>query len=309
MKLFLTSLLVCLLDGALGLNLKSLSARSLAATGVPDPLCKTGVISLKTLSKPQSCCAGYCGECSDYSTCKNIRGQDSKNACCESAVYEMRCGNAPANACLKKCSEAVPPCIMDKDVFKIEKLDHNAADDCTTAVSDWRKKADSAIAQGGGGDSVPKSEWDLSGGQDFKLQARIKTTSAGGTIVGKAFADGLWRSGGGSGQGKMVFLRGGKVGMDIGWVGYFSCNKKVNDGQWHDVALKFVKAEGNQYQLFVDDMKTPCSRGLRAIPDNADTSVVIGTAVGHQVANGKANGDMAPDLKGEVTDVSYVKLK
>jgi len=153
------------------------------------------------------------------------------------------------------------------------------------------------------------SEWDLSGGQDFKLQARIKTTSAGGTIVAKAFADGLWRSGGGSGQGKMVFLRGGKVGMDIGWVGYFSCNKKVNDGQWHTVALKFVKAEGNQYQLFVDDMKTPCSKGLRAIPDNADTSVVIGTAVGHQVVNGKANGDMAPDLKGEVTDVSYVKLK
>merc|ERR1719265_1482874 len=83
--------------------LKSLSARSLAAAGVPDPLCKTGVISLKTDDKPQSCCAGYCGECTDYQTCKNVRGQNSDNACCASKVYDMRCGKAPANVCLKKC--------------------------------------------------------------------------------------------------------------------------------------------------------------------------------------------------------------
>jgi len=60
--------------------MKAFSARSLAAAGVPDPLCKTGVISLKTTGKPQSCCAGYCGECTDYETCKSVRGQDSANA-------------------------------------------------------------------------------------------------------------------------------------------------------------------------------------------------------------------------------------
>merc|ERR1719409_599767 len=125
--------------------LKSLSARSLAAAGVPDPLCKTGVISLKVAKKPQSCCAGYCGECTDYETCKSVRGQDSTNACCASKVYDMRCGNAPANVCLKKCSQALPPCIMDRDEIVIANPSRNAADNCTKAVPEWRKKAANAI--------------------------------------------------------------------------------------------------------------------------------------------------------------------
>merc|ERR1719333_2004854 len=129
-------------------NLRSLSAKTLAAAGVPDPMCKTGVVSLKTGKQPQSCCAGYCGECTDYATCKSVRGQDSANACCASKVYEQRCGKAPANVCLKKCSEAVPPCIMDKDEIVIKAPKRNAADNCTKAVPDWRKKADSAIAAG-----------------------------------------------------------------------------------------------------------------------------------------------------------------
>jgi len=131
-----------------GSALKSISAKSLAASGVPDPLCKTGVISLVTANKPQSCCAGYCGECSDYATCKNVRGQDSENACCASKVYDMRCGKAAANVCLKKCSEAVPPCIMDKDEIVIKTPNRNAADNCTKAVPDWRAKAENAIAAG-----------------------------------------------------------------------------------------------------------------------------------------------------------------
>jgi hypothetical protein len=91
---------------------KHLAARSLSAAGLPDPHCKTGVISMKVSGKPQSCCAGYCGTCNDYETCKSVRGQASESACCASKIYEMRCGNAPANVCLKTCSESVPPCIM-----------------------------------------------------------------------------------------------------------------------------------------------------------------------------------------------------
>jgi len=155
---------------------------------------------------------------------------------------------------------------------------------------------------------ISKSHWDLSGDKDFILQAKFKTHEAGGTIVGKPFADGLWKSGGSAGQGKMVFLRGGKVGMDIGWVGYFACDKQVNDGNWHEVALTFVKGEGTQYQLFVDDMETPCSKGLHPVLDHPDTSVVIGKSIGHSVSNGVANGDMAPDMVGEIADVSYMKF-
>merc|ERR1719171_451319 len=137
-----------ILDTDAAAMLKTFSARSLAAAGLPDPMCKTGVISLKTTDKPQSCCAGYCGECTDYETCKSVRGQDSENACCASKVYDMRCGKAPANVCLKKCSEAVPPCIMDKDEIEIETPKRNAADNCTKAVSKWQKQVDSAVKAG-----------------------------------------------------------------------------------------------------------------------------------------------------------------
>jgi hypothetical protein len=58
----------------------------------------------------------------------------------------MRCGaGSAANVCLKKCSEAVPPCIMDKNEIKIANPDRNAADDCTKAVASWRAKAENAI--------------------------------------------------------------------------------------------------------------------------------------------------------------------
>merc|ERR1719201_3281667 len=145
---FVSLAAVALLPAQGAVVMKSLSARSLAAASLPDPTCATGVISLKVGDKPQSCCAGYCGECTDYKTCESVRGQDSKYACCASAVYDMRCGKAPANVCLKKCSEAVPPCIMDKDEIKIETPKRNAADNCTKAVPDWRKKAENAIKAG-----------------------------------------------------------------------------------------------------------------------------------------------------------------
>merc|ERR1719395_265383 len=134
-------------------NLRSLSAKTLAAAGVPDPMCKTGVISLKTSKQPQSCCAGYCGECSDYPTCASVRGQDSANACCASKVLEMSCDNgAPANKCLKSCTESVPPCIMPKgEEFKMPEGE-TAAADCGNAVDDFVKEAENSVKEADGGE-------------------------------------------------------------------------------------------------------------------------------------------------------------
>jgi len=126
-------------------NAKIFAARNLAAAGLPDPTCATGVVSLKTNKKvAQVCCAGYCGECSDYASCGKVRGQDSTYACCQSKVHERRCGaGAAANVCIKSCSDTVPPCIMDKDVTytKPDPKARNAGTDCNKAVPDWRKKA------------------------------------------------------------------------------------------------------------------------------------------------------------------------
>mmetsp|Transcript_106618 Transcript_106618/g.306732 ORF Transcript_106618/g.306732 Transcript_106618/m.306732 type:complete len:166 (-) Transcript_106618:1-498(-) len=128
---------------------KALAARSLSASGLPDPKCATGIVSLKDMDKPQACCPSYCGECSDYPTCASVRGQNSTFACCASQVVSMECGKgAPANVCLKKCTEALPPCIMpDGEVFTTPDPSlRNAGDDCNKAVSDWRDKAAAATS-------------------------------------------------------------------------------------------------------------------------------------------------------------------
>jgi len=62
---------------------------------------------------------------------------------------------------------------MDKDVFEIDKLKHSAADDCTTAVSDWRKQAESALSAGR---AVPKSAEDLAA--DAKAASDAKAAKA-----------------------------------------------------------------------------------------------------------------------------------
>mmetsp|Transcript_26971 Transcript_26971/g.61317 ORF Transcript_26971/g.61317 Transcript_26971/m.61317 type:complete len:167 (-) Transcript_26971:106-606(-) len=125
---------------------KMAAARQLQAAGLPDPKCSSGVISMQEEGKPQVCCAGYCGECSDYPTCGSVRGQNSTNACCKTQVLAMRCGNAPANVCLKKCTESVPPCIMeDGKAFQApDPAQRTAGADCNKAVSNWRVKAEAA---------------------------------------------------------------------------------------------------------------------------------------------------------------------
>jgi len=136
---------------------KAIAAKNLAASGLPDPKCHTGVISVFEEGKPQACCAGYCGECSDYPTCMTVRGQNSTNACCASQVVAMACPNAPANVCMKSCTESVPPCIMDDGmVFTTpDPSTRHAGRDCDEAVTDWRAKAASAVAPSGEGATAP----------------------------------------------------------------------------------------------------------------------------------------------------------
>merc|ERR1719191_1790966 len=129
-----------------GSSLKAMRLRTLMAANLPDPKCHTGQLSLPGGEPdPQVCCAGYCGECSDYPTCKSVRGQDSENACCASKVAEMSCAaGAPANVCLKSCEEAVPPCIMPGNDFKMPEGE-TAAKDCNEAIPDWMNRAKEAV--------------------------------------------------------------------------------------------------------------------------------------------------------------------
>merc|ERR1719265_1637379 len=140
---------------------RSALARSLVAAKRPDPTCKTGVVSLAgaVAERPQACCPAYCGECSDYDQCDKVRGQDSANACCLSKVLDLECGGPakpPANVCLKKCVDAVPPCIMEEGVAFEAPAVTSAAEDCNEAVGEWMTKAESAVKAGKGG----AASWD-----------------------------------------------------------------------------------------------------------------------------------------------------
>lgn len=81
--------------------------------------------------------------------------------------------------------------------------------------------------------------------QDFSISARIKT-KADGTIF--SFSDGgdKWIP-----NGQSLFVRGGKLGFDIGWVGAVAGRRRIDDDQWHSVAMTWQQATG-RVQLFVD---------------------------------------------------------
>ncbi|QEG23739.1 DUF6797 domain-containing protein [Mariniblastus fucicola] len=82
-------------------------------------------------------------------------------------------------------------------------------------------------------------------GADFSIYARIKTKTDG-TILAKTKNQDEWVP-----QGKSFFLRGGTPTFDIGWVGAVRANRKVNDGQWHDVAMTW-NASSKLVQFYVD---------------------------------------------------------
>lgn len=133
---------------------RSYKARAYAQAQLPDPTCKTGVVSLAgTGPDPQVCCPAYCGECSDYPTCKSAKGQDSENACCASSVFALSCehSDTTADKCLKSCTEKTPPCIMQAgETFEMPAVT-SAAEDCNNVIHEnFENMKDSIVSVDGG---------------------------------------------------------------------------------------------------------------------------------------------------------------
>ena len=92
---------------------------------------------------------------------------------------------------------------------------------------------------------VNQSEkFDLSD-RDFTLYARIRTEKDG-TIVSQTAETGPWVP-----FGKTFFVRDGRLGYDVGWVGAVESESDVNDGEWHRVAVSYDAAEA-RVRLYVD---------------------------------------------------------
>ncbi len=81
--------------------------------------------------------------------------------------------------------------------------------------------------------------------KDFTVSARIRTRT-GGTIFSRTQAREKWMP-----DGQTLFVRGGRLCFDIGWVGAVQSRKSVNDGEWHDVAMTW-HAKSEQVVLYVD---------------------------------------------------------
>ncbi|MCA9161608.1 MAG: c-type cytochrome, partial [Planctomycetales bacterium] len=81
--------------------------------------------------------------------------------------------------------------------------------------------------------------------EDFTLTARIQTKQDG-TIFCNTSPTNKWAP-----NGMVVFLRGGRLAYDIGWVGVLQSNRRIDDGKWHEVALVWRK-KSKLAELFVD---------------------------------------------------------
>ena len=80
---------------------------------------------------------------------------------------------------------------------------------------------------------------------DYTIAARIKT-QAGGSILCQTQPTERWVR-----DGKSLFVRGGRLAFDIGWVGAVTGRTAVDDGNWHRVAMTWEHPSG-RVRLYVD---------------------------------------------------------
>jgi cytochrome c2 len=122
---------------------------------------------------------------------------------------------------------------------------------------------------------------------DFSVAAWVRT-SDDGTILALAPPTGNWVP-----DGKALFVRGGRLTFDVGWVGAVTSSRAVADGQWHHVAMTWTREDG-RVTLFMDGQ--------------ADGSAVLrpaGKVNGHEVRLGftAPNFPASPWLRGELDEV------
>jgi mono/diheme cytochrome c family protein len=121
--------------------------------------------------------------------------------------------------------------------------------------------------------------------RDFTVVARFRTT-AGGTLVAMAPADGPWAP-----DAKALFIRDGRLVYDVGWLGAATAGPAVNDDTWHTAAL--VHREGT-ITLHLDGQVFASRDGFTR-PD-VDT---------HRFKIGAAAPDFAGDFTGDLEFVRF----
>ncbi len=124
-------------------------------------------------------------------------------------------------------------------------------------------------------------------GRAFSIAAWVRTKS-GGTVVALA-PEGKWVPGG-----RSLFIRGGRLVFDIGWVGAVTGRTPIADGEWHHVAL--TSNRDGKVRLFVDGR--PDGRGQLEPREDALAARLFFGRTSDNFPGGDANG-----LRGELDDV------
>lgn len=120
--------------------------------------------------------------------------------------------------------------------------------------------------------------------RDFTIAARLKTRHDG-TIFAKTKGTGPWVP-----NGVAWFIRDGRLVYDVGWVGAAASNRKINDNQWHDVALRW-RAESGLVEFFVDGQEA--GRGTLKPAESPDGFVArIGYAASDFPAKSHFTGEL-----------------
>ena len=117
----------------------------------------------------------------------------------------------------------------------------------------------------------------------FTILARIKTRNDG-AIFTQTTDQSEWVPGG-----KSLFIRGGRLTYDIGWVGAARSKKRVNDGRWHDVAMT-SSADGRI--VFYVDGKPSGGGSLRPKREPANPVIRIGFTAEDFPAEPYFDGDL-----------------
>ena len=96
----------------------------------------------------------------------------------------------------------------------------------------------------------------------------------------------------------MLFLSGGMLCFDIGWVGCIKAKTNLADGKPHKIALRYTKAE-DKFSLVVDGNVE--ASGLHAVNDKPGDEFMIGVSVGELTSYVDS---MAPIYTGSIDDFS-----
>lgn len=121
------------------------------------------------------------------------------------------------------------------------------------------------------------------GKASFAVAARFRGRD-GGTLAAKAPPSGDWQP-----NAKALFLRGGRLVYDIGWVGALQSRRTWNDGEWHRVVLTH---DDGAALLFVDG-ELDGERAAFTAPD----------AAGHVFKIGAASPNFGGAWRGELAEV------